>query len=97
MSVEKRLVHVVVDRPRGECEIIVFREGSFELFSFLQDLEYEDRGFRIAKISSYDRMEDDPSVGAPKLNKVIVPKRKYTRRAKDSVKKTKKAKKKLKD
>jgi len=40
-------IYIVVQRPHGECDILIFTEGSPEFFAMIDSLEESNYGFQV--------------------------------------------------
>jgi hypothetical protein len=47
MKLELKDVYIVVQRPHGACEILIFTEGSPEFFAMVDVLEKSHYGFQV--------------------------------------------------
>lgn len=71
----RQSVYVVIPRPLGSVEILIFREGSEDLNRFLTAMEQEGRGYQIADTVNLIEEYVAPMSGVRKV-------RKYTKRKK---------------
>jgi len=47
MKLELKDIYIVIQRPHGNAEILIFKEGSPEFFSMIDSLEESNYGFQV--------------------------------------------------